>query len=293
MRQAEKTSSRTAVRALVLTLQQADHLLRRVDQGQVRPGRQSRPEIGEVGTAQQQGLRSAGGKPAGQLRQAVARHQLLRGESRLYRLHHGQHADTPQLQGRIGLQQHPLDAGEALGVGGDHRQGTVPGCQLPVHIQRRHDPHAGLSRQRREIHGAGQGVAVHKGPPAAPGAGVLQDLPDVALLLRRRGVLESGLFPGVRRKAGRPAPTGPGLPGSPPPSGYPPGSRPARRWVGHDSSSFSIVLHSSFRGKLPKTRTPSCTVRKAWGSTEWTMCSSSSISYLDRHTHSTWTLSLV
>lgn len=46
---------------------------------------------------------------------------------------------------------------------------------------------------------------------------------------------------------------------------------------------------SSFRRKLPWTRTPSCMVTKAWGSMAWTVWSSSSISYLERHTHSTWT----
>ena len=45
--------------------------------------------------------------------------------------------------------------------------------------------------------------------------------------------------------------------------------------------------------KNPSTRMPSSTTRKAWGSTSWTTCRSSSTSYLERQTQSTWTFSPV
>ena len=45
--------------------------------------------------------------------------------------------------------------------------------------------------------------------------------------------------------------------------------------------------------KNPSTRMPSSTTRKAWGSTSWTTWRSSSTSYLERQTQSTWTFSPV
>ena len=45
--------------------------------------------------------------------------------------------------------------------------------------------------------------------------------------------------------------------------------------------------------KKPSTRMPSSTTRKAWGSTSWTTWRSSSTSYLERQTQSTWTFSPV
>ena len=53
-----------------------------------------------------------------------------------------------------------------------------------------------------------------------------------------------------------------------------------------------IVFYCRLK-KNPSTRMPSSTTRKAWGSTSWTTWRSSSTSYLERQTQSTWTFSPV
>ena len=64
-------------------------------------------------------------------------------------------------------------------------------------------------------------------------------------------------------------------------------ARPETHWASGLFQSADQL--SSFRWKFPSTWTPSWTTRNAWGSMAWTAWRSSSISYLDRQTNSTWT----